>query len=370
MANIPKPMIKISGLKKILFGSSNGDVLYSYEVTNHEELTSILSVSIEYLNQFSSFFNLGSLKEVQLYSPDSTNFLIVNQDLSFSWANVVQKKLSITGFQSTSDLLKTIKLSDLDLNEKATPTLDLPVKFSIEDDLNKDETLWDDLIIDEPSIDINKPIIIDDSLTNSSFNLGDFKPTDEKKTEIQPIRFISGKYTSEVKEDSRFTGNVFTGEIHLFSVADLLEFFRSGHKSGKLFFKNNDDVIALYLKDGRISAVEAPEIISISTVLVKLGFLSNSDARKYQVDAKMPDFEFDFTKNVLEAGVVDLEQLKQAIKLQIKTTIKHLISWKDGRFAFHNDENLRTHIVNFSLDSQMLLLDAFREIDEGSRNDL
>lgn len=350
MVNIPKKLEHLSNLQMALLGAIEGDVYLSYEVADVEATSSTLTTSVANLNHLSEILSLGGLKEMQVSNIAESDFILIKDRSKYIWARIKQKKSIITSFQSTFDLLRDVDFDSIENEFKATLKNDDWDDFTFDLDDG-------DLLPENPHHLTNPPLI---KLSTSS-----------TKNTIPPIKFISEGGFSQPKNDPRFSGNVFTGEIHLFSVADLLEFFRSGQKTGRLYFKSDVEIISLSLKQGRICCAEAQHKDSIVDLLIQYGNVNKDDIVKYsQPNHSIKLCDFELVEQLINSGLIGRESLRAIMEKHIKMIIKSLIRWEQGRFAFHPDETMRTHIRDFSLDSQMLLLDAFRELDEESRDDI
>ena len=161
---------------------------------------------------------------------------------------------------------------------------------------------------------------------------------------------------------------MFSGRLSVFSLADLVEFLRTAGRSGLLVCSSSGGVGAIRFNKGRITGASSPGSPSLGELLVRRGKLpaealaSAGPARDGSlVDAGLAG-------RLVEAGVADLETVRLAGLHQIEQTLRELIDWTDGEFAFtREEEQPPASEASIEIDAQQLLLDLFRERDESSR---
>ena len=73
---------------------------------------------------------------------------------------------------------------------------------------------------------------------------------------------------------------------------------------------------------------------------------------------------------LIERGLVDAEALEGVLVKQIKGAITELVEWTAGRFAFEPDKQRQrdSDDVSVELDTEGVLLDVLRELDERNRD--
>jgi tetratricopeptide (TPR) repeat protein len=161
---------------------------------------------------------------------------------------------------------------------------------------------------------------------------------------------------------------MFSGRLSVFSLADLVEFLRTAGRSGLLVCSSSGGVGAIRFNKGRITGASSPGSASLGELLVRRGKLpaealaSAGPARDGSlVDAGLAG-------RLVQLGVADLETVREAGLHQIEQTLRELIDWTDGEFAFtREEEQPPASEASIEIDAQQLLLDLFRERDESSR---
>jgi hypothetical protein len=73
---------------------------------------------------------------------------------------------------------------------------------------------------------------------------------------------------------------------------------------------------------------------------------------------------------LVREGLVDVAAVQEALRKQIELTIRELVRWKDGEFAFNRETESEpgSTEISVTLDAQAVLLNVFKEMDEASRN--
>ena len=163
--------------------------------------------------------------------------------------------------------------------------------------------------------------------------------------------------------------SLFSGELKIFSLPELLEFLRNGKRTGSLICSSKEGVGAVEVSNGQISSAIVPEADNIGTLLLKKGKISK-EALSRAVDTQQKDLAGTRIGAVLvEKGLVDAETIRAVIVEQTFSAIKQMMSWRDGRFVFTPafEQETNKSYVEVKLDSQYVLMEIFRQIDEGNR---
>ncbi|HEX9399350.1 MAG TPA: DUF4388 domain-containing protein [Anaeromyxobacter sp.] len=163
---------------------------------------------------------------------------------------------------------------------------------------------------------------------------------------------------------------VFSGQLSSFALPDLLEFLRSGRRTGLLVCSSASGMGALRFREGRITGAASPRTPALGEFLVRgkkitaqaLRALTLADA------AEQPDDVLG--ERIVSGGLADVGAVQEALEHQVWAAIRELVGWTDGEFAFNREEEADPAVprLAIALDPQAVLLDVFRENDEQSRN--
>ena len=175
-------------------------------------------------------------------------------------------------------------------------------------------------------------------------------------------------------DDTGIPSAVFSGRLSVFALPDLLEFLRSARRTGLLVCSSTAGIGTLRLREGRITAAASPGTPKLGQILVRDGkvaaqALETVAARQASTQAGRPLGEM-----LVQEGLVEASVVQEALAQQIGLTIRELVHWKDGEFAFNefafgrDGESLAaSRSVKVELDAQAVLLGVFKEIDEAAR---
>jgi hypothetical protein len=140
---------------------------------------------------------------------------------------------------------------------------------------------------------------------------------------LAALQQVSEATTGPAQAREVVGGSGFSGSISVLSVPDVLEFLRGARRTGLLLCSSAQGKAALRFQDGCITGL-----------------------------APTP------------AGVRDAHALEE----RIEQTIRELVQWKDGEFAFSREEGGDpTDALQVRLDVQAALLNVFRQMDEDAR---
>ena len=127
---------------------------------------------------------------------------------------------------------------------------------------------------------------------------------------------------------------VFSGHLAVFSLPDLLEFLRTGRRTGVLRVKAGAKVGALRFRDGWLIGASSP----------------TGTSAEWQTQERR--------------GLPPVAP-QEALRQQITLTLRELVQWKNGEFVFTREGVTQAEISDLvQVDPQWLLLDLFRELDE------
>ena len=163
---------------------------------------------------------------------------------------------------------------------------------------------------------------------------------------------------------------MFSGQLSIFALPDLLEFLRSARRTGLLVCSSAAGMGTLRLRDGRItSAVSPGGTPGVGQLLLHARKVSplalTAIAPKDLVD--QPDHVVG--QRLVREGLVEAADVQAALERRVELTVRELLSWKDGEFAFSRDgegEPERT-ALSVEVDPQVVLLNFFKEQDERGR---
>ncbi|HEX7488250.1 MAG TPA: DUF4388 domain-containing protein [Anaeromyxobacteraceae bacterium] len=161
----------------------------------------------------------------------------------------------------------------------------------------------------------------------------------------------------------------FSGHLSVFALPELLEFLRSGRRSGLLVCRSAAGSATLRFREGWVTAGRAPSTPALGQLLVRTSKIS---AKALEAPERLAGGESSeaLGELLVREGLVDAVTVQRALAHQIEHAIRTLVGWQDGEFAFDSD-NVKPVVVSalhVALDSQTILLNIFKELDEASRD--
>lgn len=157
------------------------------------------------------------------------------------------------------------------------------------------------------------------------------------------------------------------GVLEEFGLADILQLIYFQKKSGVLNVIGSKDVVKISLIKGNISGVESKRKLGdfkLGSILVKKGLITSDNlnvALEIQKEEKIK-----LGAVFLRRGLVSEEVLQEAIKERITEAIANIFAWKEGRYEFIAQEISPDSDLPVSIDTQHLLMDGLRTVDEWS----
>jgi hypothetical protein len=162
----------------------------------------------------------------------------------------------------------------------------------------------------------------------------------------------------------------FSGRISVFALPELLEFLRTARRSGRLVCRSAAGSATLLFRDGWVTAGRSQSTPDLGQLLVQASKIS---AKALEAPARLAGGESSeaLGELLVRQGLVDAISVQRAMAHQIEHTIRALIGWQDGEFAFDSDGATPAvpSALEVALDSQAILLNVFKELDEASRNE-
>lgn len=157
------------------------------------------------------------------------------------------------------------------------------------------------------------------------------------------------------------------GSLSDFGLADILQLIYFQRKTGILSLEGRMDRIRLLFIDGNIAGAESKRRIEdnrLGKILLKKDLIKEEDlqaALKEQqtTGAKLGNI-------LINKEIVKKEIIKDILKSQITETVIQIFSWKQGTYEFSSQGVPQDKEFSFSIDTQHLLMEGLRIIDEWS----
>ncbi len=158
---------------------------------------------------------------------------------------------------------------------------------------------------------------------------------------------------------------VLQGRIGKFALPEIFQLIANGGKTGTLGIQNNNNIVMVYFKNGRITYGYGPrQTTHIGLLLTEKGKISArqlEDAVAYQSNKEV-------TKRLgqilVEKGYVSQEDMSNAIRHQTEELIFSLLSWDSGSFKFYENQYPTNEEITVDLSVENVILEGMRRLDE------
>jgi tetratricopeptide (TPR) repeat protein len=163
---------------------------------------------------------------------------------------------------------------------------------------------------------------------------------------------------------------VFSGQLSVFPLPDVVEFVRSARRTGLLVCSSASGMAAVHFKDGRITGATSPATPTLGELLVAARKISNVALRAVTSARRAGEPDHLLAEELIREGVVDAAAVEEALRQQAEATVLEIVRWREGEFAFNREGEGEAagagHAVEF--DAQEVLLNVFRQMDEDGRS--
>ena len=153
------------------------------------------------------------------------------------------------------------------------------------------------------------------------------------------------------------------------SLPEVLQFLGMGKMTGVLTISQSDYTASLVLRQGRlINSSSLGRSRRLGQMLINRGLVDRAaieEALAYQQDFSPGT---PLGRILVHRGYISMDQLRQAIRLQLEEELWELFSLREGSFKFeHGDEDTIGTDSLVELDIEPLILEGTRRLDEWSR---
>lgn len=155
------------------------------------------------------------------------------------------------------------------------------------------------------------------------------------------------------------------GSLKDFGFADILQLIFFQRKTGVLTIEGKLDKIKLLFIDGNITGAESKrrsEANRLGKVLVKKGVLSEELLQSLLQEQKNTNAKLG--NLILRKGILEKSDIEEILESQIKETVIQIFNWKDGTYEFTPTAVPVDKDIPLSIDTQHLLMEGLRIVDE------
>jgi len=155
------------------------------------------------------------------------------------------------------------------------------------------------------------------------------------------------------------------GSLRDFGFADILQLIFFQRKTGVLTIEGRLDKVKLNFIEGNIVGAESKrrmEANRLGKVLVKKGLLGEETLQGLLREQKSTNAKLG--NLLVKRDLVEKEQVEEIIIGQIRETVVQIFNWKEGAYEFTPQAVPADKDVPVSIDTQHLLMEGLRIVDE------
>lgn len=157
------------------------------------------------------------------------------------------------------------------------------------------------------------------------------------------------------------------GSIEEFGLADILQLIYFQKKTGLLSVESRLGKIKLYFHSGDVVGTESKkrsEEKRLGKILIKKGLLSESKLNEFL--KKQKSSKDKLGKYLVRKGIVPEEEVRDVLTAQMTDAVVQLFNWKRGTYEFLPQKIILDKEFPISIDTQHLLMEGLRIVDEWS----
>ena len=158
-----------------------------------------------------------------------------------------------------------------------------------------------------------------------------------------------------------------SGDLKTMPLADLLQWCKTGRKTGSIIVSNEGIVKTVYLDDGMlVSAGSNDPKEYLGQFLISTGKLTEEQLqRAFEIQKRTKVL---LGKILVTSGLVSQKELEKTLQRKISETIYDLFLWKDGNFRFEEEEPSDKELrIQVTLDVEHCVLEGAKRHDEWTR---
>jgi len=162
-------------------------------------------------------------------------------------------------------------------------------------------------------------------------------------------------------------GMALEGSLTDFGLADILQLIYFQRKTGVLTLEGKMDSVKLLFVEGNITGAESRrrnEDNRLGKILLKKGLIGEEDLKAALNEHR--NTGTGIGKVLITRGLAEKQTIIEIIEGQITETVIQLFGWKEGTYEFTSRRVPVDKEFSFSVDTQHLLMEGLRILDEWS----
>jgi Domain of unknown function (DUF4388) len=164
-------------------------------------------------------------------------------------------------------------------------------------------------------------------------------------------------------------GAVFSGQLSVFALPDVIEFLRSARRTGTLVCSSEAGMAELCFRVGRITGAASPGAPGLGEILLRARKISPVALSAVATDRPLGEPDHVFGGRLVRDGIVDATSYAEALRRKVETALHELLQWKGGEFAFNREGEGEAPSPDApEFDAQDVLLTVVKKMDEDARD--
>ncbi|HVS33882.1 MAG TPA: DUF4388 domain-containing protein [Thermoanaerobaculia bacterium] len=156
---------------------------------------------------------------------------------------------------------------------------------------------------------------------------------------------------------------VLQGSLASFRLPDVLTFLAMSRKSGTLVLMNGvRGAQVLFTNGSVVYASSNQDKLRLSAILLRKRKITSDQFTR--IDDIMTSDTRRFGQLALEQGVMNEEQLRDSLKIQVSEVLYDAFVWTSGSFSFAEELQLPAYAVTIAVDLPNLIMEGARRIQE------
>ncbi|HWE25099.1 MAG TPA: DUF4388 domain-containing protein [Myxococcales bacterium] len=161
------------------------------------------------------------------------------------------------------------------------------------------------------------------------------------------------------------SGAVLAGDLSIFPPADLLNFLHNGERDGVLLARSDGCERAIVLIRGNVAwASSSSPGERLGEVACRLGLVERPRLQQIVHSQRDPLDRRRIGQLLVDSGALNAQDLARAVRQQVVEIFLGLLVARSGSFIFFRGCDPSRLPSNFALDTEALLLDGLRRLDE------
>ena len=155
------------------------------------------------------------------------------------------------------------------------------------------------------------------------------------------------------------------GRIERFTLPEILQLIASSRKSGTLAIQRDDTIVMLYFKEGSITYGYGPrQTFHLGQLLKERGVINAQQLDEaVQIQSKTENSKR-LGEILMSRNSIDRADLESVVRQQVEELAYSLLSWETGSFKFYENQYPTQEEITVLLSVENVVMEGLRRYDE------